>query len=301
MCVCVHIRAHAHAQKHRGVSLLLTLCAVRLVFGPTVFNASQFCFRLEQLFLKRLGPSCLEKLGQQVTAKPMLLIAGDQLTGKSTLGLNVAKASGAKFWSVGSAFRDAAAKRGVSIGEFSRHLLENGSGDVDVEIDYRTCEMIAGRNFDGAVGVIEGRQPAFMALFLRERFHKQRTLSVYLQCDLRERALRFLLREFGGEAQAIGDRLLPRGGESIAAFTRHIAALPLPNIARVAEAFADNQNRDETDADRYNKLYGIDYRDRRAYDIVIDTSGRTGEENWGQLRNALLQHHDGTVFIEGLR
>lgn len=266
-----------------------------------MLNAKEFCFRLESLFVRRLGANCLERLGAQVTPKPMLLIAGDQLTGKSTLGLNVAKSSGAKFWSVGSAFRDAAAKRGVSIGEFSRLLLEAKSGDVDVEIDYRTCEMIAGRDFDAAVGVIEGRQPAFMALFLRERFHKQRCLSVYLQCDLRERALRFLLREFGSDAQTIGDRLLPRSGDSIAAFTRHIGALPLPNIGAVAQAFADNQNRDETDAERYKQLYGIDYRDPRAYDIVIDTSGRTGDENWGQLRAALLNHHDGTVFIEGVR
>jgi len=69
--------------------------------------------------------------------------------------------------------------------------------------------LIAGEEFDGEAGVIEGRQPAFMGLYLREMFQKQNLVSVYLVCNIRERALRYLLREVGPEAREMADEKLP--------------------------------------------------------------------------------------------
>lgn len=182
--------------------------------------------------------------------------------------------------------------------------------------------MIGGAELSGDIGVIEGRQPAFMGIYMHETYQKQNIVSIYLECNMRERALRFLQREFGNEAYQLGSERLPPidsmmqplsssssqsisdsnnsnnssnsnnnnaattttksqydESASIAAYGRYIAQLPLADVDRVARAFVDNQHRDQNDVDRYRKTYGIDYRDRSCYDIVIDMSHRTASEN----------------------
>ena len=72
----------------------------------------------------------------------MILIAGDQLTGKSTQAKNLANYYQGTFYSVGNLFREVAAQRGITVAEQAKLLLtERG---IDVEIDYKTCEMISG-------------------------------------------------------------------------------------------------------------------------------------------------------------
>ena len=51
----------------------------------------RFVHRLETVFVKHIQGDCLQRLARSVTAKPMILIAGDQLTGKSTLAQNLAR------------------------------------------------------------------------------------------------------------------------------------------------------------------------------------------------------------------
>ena len=59
---------------------------------------------------------------------------------------------------------ESADSRGISVAEQARLLLtERG---IDVEIDYKTCEMIAGDEITSNLGVIEGRQPAYMGNFM---------------------------------------------------------------------------------------------------------------------------------------
>ena len=84
--------------------------------------------QLERVFVQHVpardGVDCLTRLRRSVTQQPMLLIAGDQLTGKSTLARNLADRCGATYWSVGNAFRAVAAERGISPGELSERLLQ---------------------------------------------------------------------------------------------------------------------------------------------------------------------------------
>ena len=62
-------------------------------------SVRQFCFQLENVFRSNLptrkgvrgGIDCIDWLQKSVTKKPMLLLAGDQLTGKTTLGINLSK------------------------------------------------------------------------------------------------------------------------------------------------------------------------------------------------------------------
>ena len=92
-------------------------------------------------FKKYIGKNSVKKLQESINQKPMILIAGDQLTGKSTQAKNLAEAFNGTFHSVGNLFREIAAKRGITVAEQAKLLLtERG---IDVEIDYKTCEMIS--------------------------------------------------------------------------------------------------------------------------------------------------------------
>ena len=111
-------------------------------------------------FKTYIGESSIDKLKSAITSKPMILIAGDQLTGKSTQAQRLAKHFGGDFRSVGMLFREVASDRGITVAEQARLLLtERG---IDVDIDYKTCQMIAGSQIKSDLAVIEGRQPSYM-------------------------------------------------------------------------------------------------------------------------------------------
>ena len=106
----------------------------------------------------------------------MILIAGAQLTGKSTQAKNLAEYFDGEFYSVGSLFRQAAKERGITVAEQARLLLvERG---IDVEIDYKTCQMISGSSTNSSLGVVEGRQPAYMGSFMAS-FGKKNIVRLY--------------------------------------------------------------------------------------------------------------------------
>ena len=108
---------------------------------------------IEAAFKNYIGLDSIDKLRNSINQKPMILIAGDQLTGKSTQAKNLANYFGGTFHSVGNLFREVAAKRGITVAEQAKLLLtERG---IDVEIDYKTCEMISGENIRTNIGVIE--------------------------------------------------------------------------------------------------------------------------------------------------
>ena len=88
-------------------------------------------------FKKYIGKNSVESLQESINQKPMILIAGDQLTGKSTQAKNLAEEFNGTFHSVGNLFREVAAKRGITVAQQAKLLLtERG---IDVEIDYKTC------------------------------------------------------------------------------------------------------------------------------------------------------------------
>ena len=68
---------------------------------------------IESAFKKYIGEESIEDLKKSITDKPMILIAGDQLTGKSTQAKRLADDLGGSFHSVGALFREAAKKRNI--------------------------------------------------------------------------------------------------------------------------------------------------------------------------------------------
>ncbi|MAU99659.1 MAG: hypothetical protein CMA20_02300 [Euryarchaeota archaeon] len=230
---------------------------------------------IETAFKNYIGLDSVDKLRNSINQKPMILIAGDQLTGKSTQAKNLANYFNGTFHSVGNLFREVAAKRGITVAEQAKLLLtERG---IDVEIDYKTCEMISGENISTNLGVIEGRQPAYMGSFM-ENLGKKNIVRIYFQCSIRDQALRFLRREIGEDAYTKGLENVPdMVYDSLESLKGEIFNLGLAESDDVVERFIENQDRDNDDRARYSSLYGFDYGNLDGYDIVINTSNKEAD------------------------
>ena len=230
---------------------------------------------IEKAFKDYIGSDSINKLREKITDKSMILIAGDQLTGKSTQAKNLAEYYRGTFYSVGNLFREVAAKKGITVAEQAKLLLtERG---IDVEIDYKTCEMISGNSIDTNIGVIEGRQPAYMGSFMQE-LGKRNLVRIYFQCSIREQALRFLRREIGELAYQKGLANVPDiDYRTLKSLQDEIYNLELQDSNEVIQKFVDNQSRDEDDRERYSSLYGFDYGNLSGYDIVINTSNKEAD------------------------
>ena len=230
---------------------------------------------IEKAFKDYIGSNSINKLREKITDKPMILIAGDQLTGKSTQAKNLAEYYRGTFYSVGNLFREVAAKKGITVAEQAKLLLtERG---IDVEIDYKTCEMISGNSIDTNLGVIEGRQPAYMGSFMQE-LGKRNLVRIYFQCSIREQALRFLRREIGELAYQKGLANVPDiDYRTLKSLQDEIYNLELQDSNEVIQKFVDNQSRDEDDRERYSSLYGFDYGNLSGYDIVINTTNKEAD------------------------
>ncbi len=230
---------------------------------------------IETAFKNYIGLDSVDKLRNSINEKPMILIAGDQLTGKSTQAKNLANYFSGTFHSVGNLFREVAAKRGITVAEQAKLLLtERG---IDVEIDYKTCEMISGENIRTNLGVIEGRQPAYMGSFM-ENLGKKNIVRIYFQCSIRDQALRFLRREIGEDAYTKGLENVPDlVYDSLESLKDEIFNLGLAESDDVVERFIENQDRDNDDRARYFSLYGFDYGNLDGYDIVINTTNKEAD------------------------
>ena len=226
-------------------------------------------------FKKYIGKNSVESLQESINQKPMILIAGDQLTGKSTQAKNLAEEFNGTFHSVGNLFREVAAKRGITVAQQAKLLLtERG---IDVEIDYKTCEMISGKDIETEIGVIEGRQPAYMGSFM-QNLGKKNIVRIYFQCSIRDQALRFLRREIGEDAYTKGLENVPdMVYDSLESLKDEIFNLGLAESDDVVERFIENQDRDSDDRARYSSLYGFDYGNLDGYDIVINTTNKEAD------------------------
>ncbi|GAM24074.1 hypothetical protein SAMD00019534_072490 [Acytostelium subglobosum LB1] len=259
--------------------------------------------KLSTAFTEYFGRNAIERLQSDVKT-PAILIAGHQLTGKSTMAKRLATIyNGGQFYSVGSMFRELASSLNMSVAKQSRLLLDlqlheqgkwDGSYDikqnplygrrVDIELDYRTCQIVQGidkqqpRNM---YSVIEGRQPALIGNFIQNIYDRENLLKIYVKCNVRDKSIRFLEREVGKECAAIAEQQLPLDLDldDMAAVVGHLSSLPLPNIDKVVEQFIENQHRDQDDRNRYMELYGLDYEASQFYDFIVDTSNETAANN----------------------
>lgn len=107
----------------------------------------------------------------------IIAICGEAGSGKSSVGKELARRLGYKFYSMGDIRREMALKRGMSLGDFNR--LGESEDFTDREVDRFQEEL--GRNKDNFVVV--GRTSAH---FIPHAF------KVFLDADMEERARRIL-------------------------------------------------------------------------------------------------------------
>ena len=256
------------------------------------------------------GNDVMSDLRRAVKRSPVITIGGDQLTGKSTLAVNVARTFGGELRSTGDALRQEATNRNISIGEMCK--LAKNDLTIDLGVDMEVCRMICSGSDEGAgTGslssrvrhsplVIQGRLPAALATMALEDLGKPRDAvhRIYLKCSIVEQALRFVSREIGPEEyEAARSVLQDRSFDSLADASRELMFLPLKEETKIAltKEFKANQSRDDDDRERFATLYGaeFDYRDSGMYDIEIDTSDIPPEET---LRRALKSIRCGLSF-----
>ena len=256
--------------------------------------------QLEATFLRSIGQHYMRDLTASMSQSQRFLITvgGDQLTGKSTLAQDLAVAPEVTsvvqgriaLRSTGQTMRDLAAEQGVAIGQLSSTLAQttvggtlnhnnSKAGLVDVNLDYTTCQGVAGKyEEDAGMLIMEGRQPAVMASFVNEQVpgSTQLPFRVYLKCSIREQALRYVGREISELAREEVEKYLPVGEEyaSMESVLERIEGKTFAGHDQIISGFRTNMDRDKDDKQRFDLLYGADchYRNEFFYDLVIDTS-----------------------------
>jgi cytidylate kinase len=217
-------------------------------------------------FERVVGKGAVARLVETFTDAPVLLLAGDQASGKSTASKVVAERLGGKVGSTGGLVRARAVELGVTFDAYNTLLRDDP--DADVRHDHRAAEAIAG----GHVVVFESRLAGHIGAWLRGLGRCELT-SVYLYCPPVERALRVLERATSPAVRERTPRALddaPR--ETFEEIVRWLAARPEPEVVRVAEQLAFAAARDSNDRARIRSVYGVDYTDTSVFDARIDTS-----------------------------
>jgi catechol 2,3-dioxygenase-like lactoylglutathione lyase family enzyme/cytidylate kinase len=306
---------------------MLGRCASASLFSTRRNPKSLLFFEpILKSFCDHLGNEAVENLVEKMQCGPgtgdenyILAVAGDQLTGKSTLANDFCSHPsidlGTRRWSTGEAMRALAKDHNVDIGDISSALAQDGDGSFDVQLDYKTCDIIAehvggmGQSTDSPLLVIEGRQPAVMASFCQALFDvhnpelkgKKRFSSlsrVYLECSALEQAYRFISRE-------IDESTLDKVVKPLLSAARGQPVFPdLVSVLSYLEkemkgkggddflhSFRANARRDDDDTHRLMSLYSArcHYRQAHFYDLVVDTSDIGAEE---KLRRVLDEFQD---------
>src|SRR5688572_28925725 len=109
---------------------------------------------LREQFLRVKGPDAIRALTSSFSDTPVILIAGQQCTGKGTIAGLVGK----RVKGTGKLMREAARAAGKSVEE----LVTSVHPDFDVDLDYRAAELIA----RGDVDVFESRLAGHLGAFL---------------------------------------------------------------------------------------------------------------------------------------
>lgn len=261
-----------------GDSPLVRQLAVQSTFPPSAY------VKLEAQFRRFVGADAIEKLRALPPAQhPVIIIAGDQCTGKSTLSKRLAKTLSGRSFAAGELFRRRAKELGITSAELSRRALSDPS--IDVGIEYNLCQLIC--TGDAAMPlVIEGRQPAVMEGFLRSCLDRKATFRLRLTCTAEQQAARFIEREYGVDVLRAVTPYLSANATRLSDLTPGLQQVPRAEMAAIIRAFEDNDSRDEDDRKRFEALYSaneyLDHRNPALYDAIIDTTPNQPADTYQQ-------------------
>lgn len=285
-------------------------------------------------FTNVLGKNALDELKAAIGDKPIVLIAGDQCTGKGTAAEGLVADLGGSNTGTGTVLRGLAKENGLSIEQMSALLsgksvtLDAAAGgktvtladyphlgtaeDVDVKLDFRATKAIASSKLQKADGntidvtVFESRLAGHLGQFL-ESLGRENIVSVYLYAAPRVQAERYLEREIWQPAEKLAStdeqkatiakaRALGRGilnglednvplGTALQKLADGLKSTGVAGLDVLASKVAGIAGRDDNDKTRLLSLYGVNYQDRSAFDVVVDTNGKTP----AQVKQAILE------------
>lgn len=165
---------------------------------------------------------------------------GDHGSGKSTIAEKVSDALGYARFYIGQIFRDMAKEKGMTLAEFQK--LSKYDPSADKEVDDHVIKLSKENdNF-----VIESRTAWHFI---------PNSLKIYLKVSDQEAAKR-VLKEAHKEN---------RKNELVDAVSEE-------------DVIKNLQDRKERDDDRYQRYYGINIREEKNYDFVLDTTNLSIEE-----------------------
>ena len=276
----------------------------------------------QDAFSSVVSPKAVADLKAVMGSKPIVLIAGDQCTGKGTAAEGVVGALGGANTGTGTVLRALAKENGLTIEQMSAMLsgksveVKDAAGkaraaslkdfphlgtaeDVDVRLDFRAATAIASSTLKKAddstidITVFESRLAGHLGQFL-EGLGRSNIVSVYLYAAPRVQAERYLEREVFGPALALPgadkDAVIASKGTANALLGRlsddvglgdclnMLVQANIPGLDSLSAKVSGIAGRDVNDKSRLLGLYGVDYQDRSAFDVVIDTNGKTPDQ-----------------------
>jgi predicted cytidylate kinase len=172
---------------------------------------------------------------------------GDHGSGKSTIAEKISDALGYSRFYMGQIFRDMAKEKGMTLAEFQKLCENNPSADKEVD----DCVIKLAKENDNFV--IESRTAWYFI---------PNSIKIYLKVSDQEAAQR-VLKEAHSEN---------RKNE-------------LVNVVSEEEAIKNLQDRKKRDDDRYRRYYGINIREEKNYDFVLDTTNLSIDEVYKKVLN----------------
>ena len=176
----------------------------------------------------------------------IITISGTPGSGKSTVAKMLVQKLGLERINIGAIMRQLAQQKGMTLEELTAYAKSHQ--EIDQEVDHKTRDQARVLAQKGKNVLVEGRVQFF---FLPE------SIKIFLKVDFEEAAKRILKDLQNAEKRR------ERNEEVV---------LSLP---KVKEKII---RREEEDAQRYKKLYGLDHRDEKQYDLIINTTSLTPEK-----------------------
>lgn len=176
----------------------------------------------------------------------IITISGTPGSGKSTVAKILAKQLKAERIYVGGIRRDLAKEKGMTLIELNEYAKTHQETDVDV--DKKAAHYARELEKKGKLVIVEGRTQFY---FLPE------SIKVFIKVSVEEGA-----RRIWKDLQQQETKQARNEGE----------------IGSLDETKKRITDREEEDAARYKKYYGVDHRVEKQYDLVVDTTKLNPEE-----------------------
>ncbi|PIN87518.1 hypothetical protein COV12_03490 [Candidatus Woesearchaeota archaeon CG10_big_fil_rev_8_21_14_0_10_32_24] len=191
----------------------------------------------------------------------IITISGNPGSGKSTIAKILLKKLNAERIYVGGIRRDLAKEKGMTLEELNEYAKTHPETDVDV--DEKAAEKARTLEKQGKIVIVEGRT----------QFHFiPESIKIYVKVDPNvgaERIWKDLQKKELAEQRNEG------------------------NIISLEQLKASVILREEQDAARYKKYYGIDNRKESQFDLVVDSTVPSAEE----VADEIMKYTERKVFL----